>query len=540
MTSISIKSRIREAVGKEVFRENCTAAKLVADLFSTSLGPTGMAKVLLEDGGDFKITRDGEKVSKEVAVVHPVGRILMEAGLTTRAETGDGFISTVVLAGLLVEKGWNLAIEGVHPSVIATGYQLALNEALRLIERESRKVAGDDYSILVEIARTHLSTKMPISWAEHLAPLVVKAFLGTVSLIDGKMKANKELVKVECRRGASVEESQLIDGIVLHKKGVDRLMPKRISNAKIALVQEMMGIERPDMFTKIIISSSFQVQDFYRERWSILRGFIDPLLGVGANVVLCGGDIAEELRKSLANNGVLAVRNVAIQDMKLLKEATGGELVLRASELQRDSLGFCGSVEQRIVAAHDSWLFFENCRNKSIKSLLLRGSSDFVVEEVKRAVINCLKLLQHVLEGGGVVAGGGAIEYKIAQMLRKRSLAFGSRIHLTFEAFADALEELPLWLVRNTGGDPTSVRAILRKQTSNGLTSHIDAFKGLVSESTMNCVLDSTMSKIQCLKSATEAAVTILRVDRMIQQLPLPEKKKSPIPEPVRALRGWK
>ena len=528
---------MRITTGYEVLKENITAAKLVADLFSSSFGPAGMAKLLLMDNGDFKVTRDAEIISSEVAFVHPVAKLLMEAGTTCRKEGGDGFITTVVLAALLVERGWRLANNGIHPALTATGYQLALKEALKIIDIESSHIDFHDYSTLKKIAKNHLATKLPLSWAEHLAPIVVSALIGVSESVNGYTKFDLDMIKVDGRRGASVEDSELVDGVILHKKGVDRLMPKTITDAKIAFIQEKLGIKRPDMFTKVVLSTPNKIKDFYSERLSYLRDFLDPLLRIGVNVVLCGGDIAEELRRPLANCGILAVRNVALEDMKRLRMAVGGELVMRPWDLNSQSLGYCGRIDQRIVAAHDEWLFFKNCRNPHFKSILVRGTGDFVVDEVKRAIINCLKLLQSLLKNGAVVAGGGFIEYKIAHMLRKLALSYPSKIQQTVQVFADALEELPLWLVRNTGGDPANVKGKLRSCIAANMLCSIDGYTGEVIKSS---ITEPAIVKIQCLKSATETAVTILRIDHVFQQPPKPQEKKSPIPLPVRMVRGWK
>jgi chaperonin GroEL (HSP60 family) len=518
------KEGARTERGLDVLRENCTAARLIAELFSTSIGPQGMAKILLEDNGEYKVIRDLEIISREVKLVHPVGRILMEAGLSARREVGDGFISTVLLAGLLIEKGWRLANEGLHPSMVANGYQLALREALKTIESESKPLNVEDHETLTRLAERCLNTKMPLSWACHLAPIVVEALLGTAVVVDGRMRVRRELVKIEGRAGGSVEDSQLVEGVVLHKKGVDRLMPKRITNARIAFVQGMMGIERPDMFTKVVLSTPSQLGEFYEWRWTILDEFLRPVIDSGANVLLCGGNIAEELRKPLANHGVLAVRNAAPEDIKILREAAGGELVLSPRELHEAALGFCTMVEQRVVAAHDEWLFFEGCRNSRLKSILIRGPGDFIVDEMKRAVATAMRMLESLLNDGRLVAGQGVIEYRIASDIRKLALNHPSKIQMPFLAFAEALEDLPLYIVANSGGDLVAAKTAMRASVAAGASLSLNGYRGLVHE---NPIWEPSLTKIQVLKSAVEAAATILRVDHMVMQPPKPRKRKT-------------
>ncbi len=518
--------------GFNVLRENCTAAKLVAELFSTSIGPAGMSKILLEDNGGFKVTRDGGIISKEVELVHPVGKILVDAGQAARNEVGDGFISTVLLAGLLIEKGWRLVNDGLHSSLIAAGYQLAFKEALKTVEDESTQLIFTDHGNLVRIAERSLATKMPRSWAGHLAPIVVKALLRTAVIVDGRVKVRRELVKVDGRSGGSVEDSCLVEGVVIHKKGVDRLMPKRITGATIAFIQSMIGIRRPDMFTKVVISNPAQVREFYEWRWSILDDFLKPMFNYGVNVLICGGDIAEELRKPLANHGVLAVRNVAPEDIKILREATGGELVLTPRELYEAALGYCDKVEQRVLAAHDQWLFFEGCKNIGLGSILLRGPGDFIVDEVKRAVANTLRMLESLIADGRLVEGQGVIEYQMAREVRRFAYNLPSKIQLAVLAFAEALEELPLYASTNSGKDPLAERAAMRSRITS--ENHLE-IRG--DESSYGNILEPTVVKIQILKSAVEAATSILRVDHMVKQPPKPREKKDPIPAPVRALR---
>jgi chaperonin GroEL (HSP60 family) len=530
------KDGARVTRGSDTLRENCTAAKLITELFSTSIGPDGMAKILLKDNGEFEITRDAEIISKQVKPVHPVAKILMEAGQAVRSEVGDGFISTVLLAGLLIEKAWKLVHIGLHPSLIATGYKQALDHSLKTIESSSMLLDSSDHEVLVKLAERCLNTKIPLSWARHLAPITVEALLSTTSNDSGRIRVRRELVKIEGRSGGSVEDSLLVKGVLLHKKGMDRLMPKIISDARIAFVQSMMSIKRPDMFTKVMLSNPTQVSEFYEWRWSILEEFLQPVFYSGANVLLCGGDIAEELRKPLANRGILAVRNVAPEDMKILREATGGELVLTPRELHAGALGYCSKVVQRVVAAHDEWLFFEGCRNSRL-SIFIRGPGDFIVDEIKRAVATAIKMLETILSDRRLVPGNGVIEYIIAREVRKLALNAPSKTQLVLLAFAEALEDLPLFVVANSGGDTLTAKSSMRSKMIEENGSALTKYSKLVYGS---FVPESSLVKIQILKSAVEAAATILRIDHMIIQPPKPIEKKDPIPAPVKAVRKGK
>lgn len=521
----------------EVFRENCTAAKIVAELFSSALGPMGGFKVLLEESGDFKLSKDGGVIFGEVASVHPVAKLLTAAGRAVKAETGDGAFSTVVLAGLLIERAWNLVSQGIHPTLVAEGYHKALQKTLSLISQYSITVSLNDRDRLIDVARTHLNTKVPLSTASFLAPMVVDSLIGTAGHGYGAARVNAELVKVEGRRGGSVKDSMLINGVILHKKAVDRGMPRRVYGARIAFFDCMLGIERPDMFTKVYLSAPEQMKEFYRRRFELFQDFLNALLYAGANVVLSRKEISEELRRLLAYNGILAVRNVPAKDMHLLRWATKGSLVSSPTELHSDSLGECELVEEEVMAAQDRWLYFRGCKDPNVRSILIRGVDDYQVEETKRAVVNCLKTLQISLERGGLLPGGGTVENSIAASLRKWSLEFPSKLQLVVQAYATALQDMPLLLAKNAGRDITEARADLLERLAHGSIVGIDAYSGVVVNTVEKGILEPTEVKAQYIKSATEVAITVIRVDYRLTQPQKPPAKKSPIPEPVRLLR---
>jgi len=518
-----LKLGVDESRKNETLRENTAAAKLVADLFGSSYGPSGTSKVLLDEFGKFQVTKDGGLMFKEVGLVHPIAKLLTQAGAATKADTGDGSLSTILLAGALIERGWRQVNEGVHPTVIARGYHLALEKALELISQDTVQVSSQDFGLLTEVARFHLVTKIPAAAADLLAPMISKALIGTSSRHDGTLHFDRELVKVEGRRGGALQDSILVDGVVLHKKAVDRGMPKRVEEAKIAFYDGYLGIKRPDMFTKVLLSNPRQVEEFYRERSSIIRGFLDPFLRVGANIILCSKEIDEELRRLFALNRILAVRNVQPQDMHVLRKATMGTNISSVEELQPDKLGGCKLVHEKVLAAQDLWLFFEKCRDHRIQSILVRGPDDFSVDEAKNAVRNCLKVLEVALQTGWLVRGGGVAESRVAAGLRVWALNFPTKEQMAIKAFADALDEIPLTLARNAGKDPFEVRGEMLA-------------RGGLEDTAASWIPEPLEVKKQYLKSATEVAITIMRIDHRITQPPKPRPKKSPIPEPVRAL----
>ncbi|GBC69037.1 60 kDa chaperonin [archaeon HR01] len=521
---------------RDALRENCTAAKLVADMVSTSYGPAGMYKILLRDDGDFNVTKNVEMLSKDVASVHPVVRLLVETGKSVKSSTGDGFISTIILAGQLIGRAWKLIQEGIHPEVISRGYHIASRMASQTISRYSIAISHRDRHVLDAVVKTLLNTKLSHSLSDKLAPMLVEALLGTAQNFGDGVRVDGELVVIEGRRGGSLSDTELIDGVVLHKRGVDRLMPRRIENARIALVYGGFSIERPDMFTKVVLSKTFGISDFYRARQEFFDDVVEPILKLGVNVVICGENIDEMLRRLLARHNVLFVRNVSKENMKVIANAVGAVQVLNPRELSEEKLGRCKLVEERILAALDRWIFFEGCPNERVKSILVRGPTDKVVEEVKRVLRDCLKTVEVLLNSkAAAVPGGGAIEIRTAETLRNWAYSLGGKEQYAVLAFAEALEQLPAQLAKNVGVDHLDVLAELRRMNLDGFFG-LDGLRGVIVNPFDSGILDPAFVKKECIAAATEVASLVIRVDHTFI-FPFKSVKKSPIPEPVKAVR---
>ncbi|MEM4374721.1 MAG: TCP-1/cpn60 chaperonin family protein [Nitrososphaerota archaeon] len=519
----------------EDLKSNCTAAKLVADMFATSYGPPGMYKVVISEDGQYYLTKNADSISKDVSTVHPVVRLLVEAAKSVKSATGDGFISTVVFAGYLIARAWRLIQEGVSREVISRGYHLASTKAGQLISENSILVSPDNRDDLTAVAKSFLATKLQPSFADTLAHMLVDALLGTGRRTEHGTHFDRELVKVEARWGGSLKDTILVGGVALHKRRADRLMPSRIENARIALIQQGLSIKKPDMFTKVVLGETFGLADMYKCRWAFLEEAERQILETGANVVICASDLAEELRRLLASHGVLAVRNVSVDDMKIITNATGGSIVASPTELTSQKLGYCDLVEERIVAALDRWLFFEGCYNKGVRTILIRGPTEKVVDEVKRVSKHCLKMLETLLSEGEVVPGGGVIEVRVADTLKKWSLSLAQNEQYVVSAFADELERLPALLGENAGRDPLTLLGELRRMNRFGVYG-FDATKDMIIDPLEERLLDPAFVKKQYIKTAAEVAISIIRVDRnLVQKLKV--AKKSPIPEAVRTLR---
>jgi len=518
----------------DAVRENCTAAKLLADMVSTSYGPTGMYKILLKDGGDFAVTKHIDLLSKDVETVHPVVRILVETARSVKSSTGDGFITTIILAGQLIERAWRLIEEGIHPNIISRGFLIASRKALEIISKHTIQVKSKD--VYDAVAKTLLQTKLPHSLSEKISPALVNALLGTAQNFGGEVRFDRDMVIIEGRRGGSLYDTILVEGVVLHKRGVDRLMPRRIVNARIALIQDGFSIERPDIFTKVVLGKNFSIRDFYSTRRNILNEAIKPIFEWGVDVVICGGNIDEELRRIFASHGILFVRNVSKENMKIIAKAVGGTIVQNPKELTGDKLGKCGLVEERVVAALDRWLFFEKCPSQGVKSILVRGPTDNIVEEAKKALKDCIKTVEILLNlKDALIPGGGSIEIKTAEELRFFSQSLPGKEQYVVKVFADVLEQLPALLAWNAGLDHLSVLAELRRLNKNS-TYGLDVLRREIVNPCAVGILDPVFVKRECISAAAEIASTIIRIDHTLIY-PVKKKKKSPIPEPVKAVR---
>lgn len=530
-----MKSGKTESKSEDAFRENCTAAKLLADLFATSYGPAGMYKLVVDDHREYAITKNVETLAYDVASVHPIVRILVEAGRSVKKVAGDGFVGTITFASRLIERAWRLTTAGFSRATISLGYNMAKEKAVQLLAEYSKKVSCANPEDLITVARSCLMTKMEPGIADIFSRILVQAFLGTAKFQDG-FTFDREMLKVETRVGGSLTDTVLVNGVALHKRRIDRLMPSRVENARIALVQTGLSIERPDMFTKVVLSDRFSMNEFYNTRWGYFEEQLRGIVESGANVVLCAEDIAEELRRPLANLGIIAVRNVSPQDMKILAHATGATITLRPSLLSPEKLGYCQLVEERVVAALDRWLFFEGCSNGDLRTVLIRGPSDKQINEAKKAFYDCLKTLEVLAVQNEVVPGGGATELKLASALRVWSLSLPGKEQEVILAFADELEMLAALLWTNSGCDKLSILADLRKFNMQGIYGFDAVSRSIVNPLEKN-LWDPAFVKRLSILTAAETACAVIRIDHNIVH-EYKVVRKSPIPEPVRALRS--
>jgi archaeal chaperonin len=518
MPVVILREGTRESKGKEAQKNNLTAAKLIAEVVKSSLGPRGMDKMLVDTLGDVTITNDGATILKEIDVQHPAAKMLVEVAKSVDNEVGDGTTSSVILTGALLEKAEELLDKNVHPSVIVDGYTAASNEALQILDKIAIKVKTDDKDLLAKIANTSMYSKLVSEDSPVLSKIVVDA-TQLIADIDEKTKVLKvdlDNIKVEKKAGGSIHDTSLIRGIVLDKEVVHSGMPKRIEKAKIALINSPLEIEKTEMSAEIRISDPQQMQMFLEEENNMLRAMVEKIKASGANVLLCQKGIDDIAQHYLAKYGILAVRRVKESDMTKLTKASGARLVNNIDDLTSKDLGAADLVEERKVET-DKWVFIEGCKNPKAVTILIRGGSQRVVDEADRSLHDALMVMKDVLEKPFIVAGGGAPEAYIATHIRNWSSGLEGKAQLAVIKFAEALETIPIALATNAGMDPIDTMAELRAKQNKGMKwTGINVRSTNVLDMYKQNVLEPVVIKEQIIKSATEAACMLLRIDDVI------------------------
>jgi archaeal chaperonin len=517
-----LKEGTTETKDRDAKRNNITAAKIVAELVRTSLGPRGMDKMLVDSIGDIKITNDGATILKEIDVQHPAAKMMVEVAKSVDNEVGDGTTSAVVLAGALIGKAEELIDKEVHATVIADGYQKASEKALDILKKDiAIKSNPEDKTLLNKVAITSMASKLVANDAEILSNIVIDAVLSVARKLkeDGvdKIKIDIDNIKVEKKAGASIHDTQLIRGIILDKEIVHATMPKKIDGAKIALLNCPLEIEKTEMSAEIRINQPQQMQRFLDEENRILRSMVDKIKSSGANVVLCQKGIDDMAQHYLAREGIVAVRRIKENDMTKLSKASGAKIITNIDELSSTDLGSADLVEERKVET-DKWVFVEGCKNPNALSILIRGGSQRIVEEAERSVHDAIMTVKDVVEYPYVIVGGGASEIAISQKIREWASSLSGREQLAGEKYADALESIPLVLAENAGMDIIDTQVQLRaKSSSSGRVRFgVDVLEGKVADLASRNIYEPLLVKEQIIKSATETASLILRIDNVI------------------------
>ena len=511
-----LKESALQQKGRDAQKNNIAAAKMVAELVKTSLGPRGLDKMLVDSLGDVTITNDGATILKEIDAQHPAAKMMVEIAKTIDTEVGDGTTSSVVFAGALLEKAEKLLEKDVHSTVIIDGYQAASEKALELLAKLAKTVKPDDRESLIKIAKTSMESKLVSENSVPLSKLAVDAILKIAEIDGDKYSVDLDNLKVEKKAGGSIDDTSLINGIVLDKEIVHSGMPTKIEKARIALVNAALEVEKTEMSAEIRISDPTQMQLFLEEENRMLKSMVDKIHSIGANVLICQKGIDDISQHYLSKHGILSVRRVKESDMTKLAKATGGRITTNLDDISTNDLGSAEIVHQKKVES-DKWVFIEGCKNPRSVTILIRGGSQRVVDEADRSIHDALMVVKDVVEKPSIVAGGGSPEAYLATELNEWAGSAEGREQLAIKQYAEAFESIPLTIAENAGMDPIDTLISLRANQSSGKqTVGINAKEGKIGNMFSLDIVEPLAVKEQIIKSATEAACMILRIDDVI------------------------
>ena len=506
----------QRTTGRSAQRANIMAAKAVAETVRTTLGPKGMDKMLVDNLGDIVITNDGVTILEETNVEHPAAKMIVEVAKTQEAEIGDGTTTAVVIAGELLKKAEDLLEQDVHPTLIVRGYRIAAEKALEILNKMAEPITDKDTEMLEKIAMTAMTGKGAEKAKELLAKLAVKAVRDVADIKEGRMVINKDNIKIEKKVGGSVEDSELVEGIILDKEKVHPGMADVVKNAKVILIDVAVEVKSTETEAKIQITDPSQLQGFIDMEEKIIREKVEKIAKSGANVVFCQKGIDDLAQHFMAKKGMYAARRVSKSDMEKLARATGAKIATSLDDLSASDLGFAGVVEAKKVGDEDM-TFVKECKNAKAVTMLIRGGTDHVADEVKRAIEDAIGDVASALTSGKVVSGAGATETELAMQLRRFAESLSGREQLAVKAFAEAVEIIPKTLAENSGLDPIDLMTELKSQHDKGRKwAGIDVFTGKVMDAWKEGVLEPLKVKTQAISSASEVAGMILRIDDVI------------------------
>ncbi|MEM1798388.1 MAG: thermosome subunit beta, partial [Candidatus Jordarchaeales archaeon] len=511
-----LKEGTERTRGRDAQRSNIMAARVVAEAIRTTLGPRGMDKMLVDSLGDITITNDGATILDEIDVQHPAAKMMVEVAKAQDDEVGDGTTTAVIVAGELLRKAEELLDQKIHPTVIVNGFKKAAAKAVEVLEGIAMDVKPDDVETLTKIAMTSLNSKVVAGAREHLARVAVEAILQVAEKKDGKYEADRDMVNILKKQGKSLLETELVRGMVIDKEVVHPAMPKRVKDAKIALVDAPLEVEKTEFDAEIRITDPSQMKLFLEEEQKILKSMVDKVKASGANVLFCQKGIDDLAQHFLAKAGILAVRRVKKSDMEKLAKATGAKIVTSFDDLSPDVLGEAGLVEE-VKIGEDKVVYVRECKNPKAVTIVVRGGTEHVVDEAERALNDALCVVRNAIEDQKYVAGGGAAEVEVARQLRKYAESVGGKEQLAIEAFADAVEIVPKTLAENSGHDPLDALVALRAEHDKGKKTYgLNIQTGKPDDMLKLGVLEPLRVKKHAIKSASEAASMILRIDDVI------------------------
>lgn len=511
-----LKEGTKRETGKDAMRNNIQAAIAIADAVRSTLGPRGMDKMLVDSLGDVVITNDGVTIMKEIEVEHPAAKMIVEVAKTQDTEVGDGTTTAVMLAGELLKQAQTLLDQNVHPTVISSGYRMASEKAKEVLDRIATKISDKDEDVLLKIAKTALGSKSASMSKDLLAKISVNAVKKIVENIDGKIIADLNNVQVIKKQGGSIDDTQIIEGVIVDKEKAHPDMPQVVKKAKIALLNAALEIKKPEIDTNIQIRDPTMIHSFLQEEEKMLREMVEKVAATGANVVISQKGIDDMAQHFLAKKGIYAARRVKKSDMEKLEKATGAKIVMNLDDLTPSDLGYAEKVEE-VKIGDDHLTFVTGCKNPKAVSILIRGGTEHVVDEIERSLQDALHVVAKAIEDSKIVVGAGAAATEIALALREYASTVGGREQLAIEKFADAMEIVPRTLSENAGLDPIDLIIDLRKAHKEGKKAYgVDVFSGQVADMWEQGVLEPIRVGEQAIDSATEAAVMILRIDDVV------------------------
>ncbi len=512
-----LKEGTTRSRGKEAQKNNIMAARVIGEVLKTTLGPRGMDKMLIDSLGDITITNDGAAILKEIDVEHPAAKMMVEIAKTQDDMVGDGTTSAVVLASELLKKAEELLEQNIHPTILVSGYRKASHKAIEVINKTAVPLDINDRKTLLKVALTSMSSKAVGAAKEHLAEISIDAVKQISEQRGEKTLADIDNIQLIKKTGKSLLETQLIRGIIIDKEVVNPGMPKSKENAKIALLDSALEIEKTEISAEIRIKDPTQMKAFLDQENSMMQNMVTKIKASGADVIFCQKGIDDMVQHFLAKEGIIAARRVKESDMEKLARATGGRIISDLDDLKSADLGNAGIVEERKIG-DDKLIFVEKCKDPHSVAILIRAGLERMVDEAERAITDSLSVVSDVIENNKIVPGGGAIEIEIAKELRQYATKVGGREQLAVEAFADAVEVIPRTLAENAGLEPIDILVEMRSvhDKEDGKFKGINIFTGKLQDSIANGVIEPIMVKEQAIKSAAESAALILRIDDVI------------------------
>ena len=502
--------------GKDAQENNIAACKSVAKAVRTTLGPKGMDKMMVDSVGDLVVTNDGVTILEEMDLDHPAAKMMVEVAQTQEEEVGDGTTTAVVLAGELLKQSEDLLDQEIHPTVITKGYRMAREKSTEVLDKIAEEVSLADEDTLRKVAMTAMTGKSAEASREYLAEIAVNAVKQVAEESGEYFTIDKDMIKVEKSEGGSIEETELVQGVILDKEKVHGGMPDTVEDAKIALIDSPIEVKETETDAEINISDPTQMKNFVEQEEQQLKEMADSIADSGANVVLCQKGIDDMAQHYLAKRGILAIRRVSTSDMDKLAKATNANVITNINDIEPEDLGTAGEVSQKRVGG-DAMTFIQDCPEAKSVSILIRGGTEHVVDEIERAMEDAIGGVSSALRNGRVVGGGGATEVELAQELRDYADSVGGREQLAINAFADALEIIPRTLAENAGYDPIDTLVDLRNKHDDGETwAGIDVTSGQSQKLFDEGVVEPKQTKTQAVQSASESAEMILRIDDVI------------------------